>query len=270
MKRLILMLFLLLALSIRSYAETGYSPDMARITERGKLIVAMLGEDSPPFFMSDAKGNLSGIDVDLARDIAKDLGVTVEFTRKAKTYDELVDLVFTRQADVSISYLSKTLERAKKVVFTKTYFSLYQTIVVNRLAAAQRKWGEDILGALNDRTVMIGTLKGSSYLDYARKMFPRAAIVLYDNLDKAFDDAKSGKLQAAFFDDLYVKIWHHAHPDAALYLQTVVCKDKEDPIGIAVHWEDVHLHEWLDQYLDMAIKNGTMDKMINKNLESGR
>ncbi|MBF0595231.1 MAG: amino acid ABC transporter substrate-binding protein [Candidatus Omnitrophica bacterium] len=272
MQRRIPLVFVIVFLIIpgNAYAETAYAPDIARITAKGKIVVAMLDKDSPPFFMSDAQGHLSGIDVDLANDIAGNLGVSVEFNRKAKTFDGLVDMVAAREADVAISYLSKTLERAKKVLFTDTYVSLYQTIVVNRLAAAQRRWGDDPRGALNNKTVLIGTLKGSSYLEFAKKMFPLAAIVPYEDLDAAFDDAKSGKIQAAVFDDMYVKIWNHAHPDAALYVQTCVFKDKEDPIGIAVHGEDGHLREWLDQYLRGVIKDGTVDRWVNKYLESAR
>lgn len=246
------------------YADTFYSPDIARIIERGKLIVAMVNTDNPPFFMTDAQGHLYGIDVDLANDIAASLGVEVEFNRTSKTFDGVVDLVAARETDVAISFLSKTLERGKKIVFTKTYLSVYQTVVVNRIAAAQRKWGKTPLESMNDATVRIGTLKGSSYFEFVQRLLPNAEIVPYDDLSVAFTDAKNGKIQAALFDDIYVTDWLSSHPDAALYLQTIVLKDKEDPLAMAVHWEDIHLREWLNQYLDMRMKDGTVDKIINK------
>jgi ABC-type amino acid transport substrate-binding protein len=265
----LLVFFFLLIFSFKAYAQTEYSPDIKRITERGKIIVAMLDEDNPPFFMHDAQGNFCGLDVDLANDIARNLGVRVEFNRKAKTFDEVVELVFTREADVAISYLSKTLERAKKVLFTDAYITLYQTLAVNRLKAAQRKWGKSPMRFLNDKTVVIGTLKESSYITFAKELFPLAAIVPYDNVDLAFNDAKKGKVHAAFFDNVFIKGWHNANPDAALYVQTLICRDKEDPIAMAVHWQDTHLYEWLNQYLRAVIKDGTVDKLINKYLESG-
>lgn len=261
--------FVFFVLSFKTYAETQYSPDIERIIERGKIIVAMLDEDNPPFFMHDAQGNFCGLDVDLANDIAKKLGVRVEFNRKARTFDEIVELVFTKEADVAISYLSKTLERAKKVIFTDAYVTLYQTLVVNRLKAAQRKWGNNPMKFLNDKTITISTLKESSYITFAKELFPLATIVPYDNIELAFDDAKNGKVQAAFFDNIFTKGWHNSHPDAALYVQTIICRDKEDPIAMAVHWEDIHLYEWLNQYLRAVIKDGTVDKLINKYLESG-
>ncbi|MBN1913681.1 MAG: amino acid ABC transporter substrate-binding protein [Candidatus Omnitrophica bacterium] len=248
-------------------AQSEYSPDIKRIIDRGKLIVAMLEEDNPPFFMHDEKGDFVGLDVDLAHDIAAKLGVEVEFRRKAKTFDAIVDMVFLKEADVAISYLSKTLERAKKVIFTDTYITLYQTVVVNRLEAAQRKWDKDLIKYLNDKNVRIATLKESSYITFAEELFPLATIVPYDIIDVAFDDARSGKVEAAFFDNIFAKGWHHDNPDAALYVQTIICRSNEDPIAMAVHWEDVHLYEWLNQYLDGVIKDGTVDKLVTKYLE---
>ncbi len=264
---LVSLAFFILAFAACARAE--YSPDIRRIMERGKIIVAMLDEDDPPFFMHDAQGNLCGLDVDLANDIARNLGVGVEFNRNAKTFDEIVELVFTREADVAISYLSRTLERGKKVMFTDAYATLYQTLVINRLQAAQRKWGNEPLKSLNDQAVTIGTLKESSYITFARKLFPLATIIAYDNVESAFDDAKKGKIQAAFFDNIFAKGWHNSHPEAALYVQTIILRDKEDPIAMAVHWQDTHLYEWLNQYLGAVIKDGTVDRLINKYLESG-
>ena len=260
----------LFAFSFKVNAQGEYPPDIKRIKDRGKIIIAMLDEDNPPFFMHDEEGNFVGLDVDLANDIGRKLGVEVELNRKARTFDGVVDVVFSGEADVAISYLSKTLERAKKVLFTDTYTTLYQTLVVNRLQAAQRKLGSDPMKFLNDKKVKIGTLKESSYITFAQELFPQAGVVAYDNIDDAFDDAREGKIQAAFFDNIFAKGWHNLHPDAALYVQTIICRQKEDPIAMAVRWQDIHLCAWLNQYLRGVTKDGTIDKFIEKYLESAR
>ncbi|MBF0387231.1 MAG: amino acid ABC transporter substrate-binding protein [Candidatus Omnitrophica bacterium] len=254
--------------AVQAFAETQASPDFARIMGSGKIVVAMTDLDSPPFFMSDAEGNMSGIDVELARSIGENLGVKVEFNRKAKTFNEVVEMVAAREADISISYLSETLERAKKVIFTKPYMIRYRTTIVNRLAIAQRKWGKNPLEGLNHKTVSIGALKGSSHFAFAQKTFPLAVMVPFDTREAAAEAAKTGKVQAAFFDDMFVERWSRSFPDAVLYLQTIVFKDKEDPIGIAVHWEDTHLREWLNQFVGVVTKDGTVDKLVTKYLES--
>ena len=95
-----------------------YPRDMQRIFDRGTLIVAMHAEDAPPFFMHDEKGRFYGLDVKLARDIGRRLGVKVAFNREAETYDGVIDIIKRREADIAISNLSSTLERSKRVCFT--------------------------------------------------------------------------------------------------------------------------------------------------------
>src|SRR5262245_39891676 len=94
----------------------------------------------PPFFMQDATGQLTGYDIALARDIAKHLGVKIIFNREATTVDDLIDQVATGQADIAISFLSRTLHRAMKVNFTEPYLQVKKTLLVNRLQIAQLDW----------------------------------------------------------------------------------------------------------------------------------
>ena len=78
MKKLLLTLFLLTsAFTANAQMADSKVPlptDIAAIKRAGKLVVAMNGSDSPPFF-SGQGDNLHGLDVDIARSIAKQLGV---------------------------------------------------------------------------------------------------------------------------------------------------------------------------------------------------
>ncbi|MEO1070035.1 MAG: hypothetical protein AAFW95_13100, partial [Cyanobacteria bacterium J06638_6] len=66
-------------------AVPAMPPDIEQILDRGKLIVAVLGQDNAPFFM-DREGQLSGLDLKLARSLAEQLGVSLEVTRSAQTF----------------------------------------------------------------------------------------------------------------------------------------------------------------------------------------
>ena len=87
------------------------APDIARIVNRGELVVAMYRVDQPPFFYVKG-GELMGIEVDLAKAIAKELKVSVRFDRSPATFNEVVDVVARQDADLGISKLSRTLARA--------------------------------------------------------------------------------------------------------------------------------------------------------------
>ncbi len=153
-----------------------FPPDIQRIMNRGKIIVAVHREDFSPFFMQDKTGRFYGLDVSLAQDIGRRLGVGVKFNRKAETFDEVIDIVARREADVAISYLSRTLERAKRVRFTESYLSLHLALWVNRLRAAQEGKGQDIIKILKNKDQNIGVLGGSSHIGYVKEAFPKAVM----------------------------------------------------------------------------------------------
>lgn len=66
-------------------------PDIRKIIDRGKLIVAMYHGDTTPLFMHDSEGRLYGVDIRLTEEIAAKLGVKVEYDCHSETFNEVVD-----------------------------------------------------------------------------------------------------------------------------------------------------------------------------------
>jgi polar amino acid transport system substrate-binding protein len=239
-------------------------PDLQQIVDRGKLIVVMLRDEAVPFFMNDTAGRLFGFDVDLANDIAQRLGVGVEFRREAKTYDDIVKLVAERRGDLAVSNLSRTIGRAKYVRYTEPYIVLHQTLLVNRLAIARQRRGHDPLKILNHSHVKVGTIGGSSYINFAKDAFPEATIIPYTDREQAIQDVLDEKIVAFMFDNVVIKNWHFEHPEGALLLQTIVMKGKDDPISFAVPWNSTHFLSWLELYLREIKNNGFLDELTDK------
>jgi polar amino acid transport system substrate-binding protein len=263
----ILFLFQMLPVFSENEAAGNASPDMLRIMTQGKLVVAMYFEDVPPFFMHDKKGRFFGLDVDLANDLASKLGVKIEWKREAKTFDQVVDLVLARKADVGITMLSKTLERAKKVRFSESYVTLYEAAVFNRLTVAQHRMSNDPIKLLNKQGTRIGVIDGTSYVGFAKEDFPLAEVIPFENWEIMVKAVLEGKILALLYDEIEIKNWTRDNPQSALYLQTLIRRDKKDPLAIALHWEDGQLHAWLNQYLEKIQTDGTLDKLTKTYLE---
>ena len=103
-------------------AEPAIFPDIQRILDAGLIRVAIRAKDAAPMIMTNADGLLDGApNPDLARDLAKKLGVAAEFVRTAETYDGVVELVARKQADIAVSYLSGGMQRARYVFFSRPY-----------------------------------------------------------------------------------------------------------------------------------------------------
>ena len=245
-----------------------YPPDIRKITDRGKLIVAIYHQDMPPFFMRDSEGRLYGVDIRLAEDIAAKLGVKVEYNRNPTTFNEVVDTVARHEADMGMGSLSCTLERAKRVSFTKPYIILHQGLLINRVAAARQKHGSGIMDILQVPDTAIGVQGETSHAASARERFPRAVIREYPEREDATDAVLKGEVVATFDDEVEVRKLIAAKPEVALDLQTVVLKDTSDPIAIAVPWDSANLLSWLNLYLDSLGGKLTVEGILKEYSQS--
>jgi polar amino acid transport system substrate-binding protein len=106
-------LLALLSLCLAAHADT-----LGDIKKAGKVRVA-IDLAIPPFGMSDDKMQPAGSDVDTARLLAKDLGVELEIV--TSTGPTRIPMLQTDKADIVISTLSITPDRAKVIDFSLPY-----------------------------------------------------------------------------------------------------------------------------------------------------
>ncbi len=230
--------------------EFQLAPDIQRIRDRGELIVAVFGKDTPPFF-SNGAGGLTGIDIDLGKGIAESLGVRVRFDRSPATFNEAVTRVETRQADIAISKLSVSLQRASRLRFSTPYVTLRRGLLVNRLQLAKlTREGKSAIDVIKDFRGKLGTIQGTQYaLVFSKKLFPHAMVVEYPDWDAVLDAVAKGEVLAAFRDEMEVKKAVLTRPDFALGIQTVAFTDTKDPIAAVLHWQDTQLLAFVNEYL---------------------
>ncbi|MDH3403727.1 MAG: ABC transporter substrate-binding protein [Acidobacteriota bacterium] len=231
--------------------------DLRGICERQVLRVARYGGERPPFFYRE-DGAWVGFDVDLGRDMAARLGVRYAEDTEAASFDEVVAKVAGGGADVAVSKLSATLERAMQVRFSRPYLTVYQAILVNRLAAPR---ASDPFRDLDAPKYTIGALAGSAYVGYARNTLARAQVRPYDDFDTMMDDVVAGRLYAVLMDSARANTWRRTHSDQLIQVRTTIDKSRRDPLAIAVGWQDTHLVAWVDLYLDTIRADGTAEQL---------
>ena len=242
-------------------------PDIQRILNRGKLIVAVLGTDNPPFFMADPTKSLDpvGLDINIAHGLADTLGVEIEFNRSATTFNEVVDQVYQLNADIAISKLSRTLSRAQRVRFSQPYVSMRQGLIANRLQLAQQTQNSGgMIQAIRNFQGKVGVIKSSSYVGFLKEKFPQATIVEYAKWEDIVDAVITGDIQAAYRDELEVKKIIRKNPDAALRLQTIALTDTKDQIAMALPWDSNYLQGFVNQYLDTLELDYNADLVLDE------
>ncbi len=124
MKRLIRITTALLALSLmvaacQTAAPTAAPDLLADVLSRGVLRVSTDPNYAPQSFLNE-QGQLDGFDVDAAKEVAKRLGVKVEFV--TPDWDTITSGHWGDRWDVSIGSMTPTEERAQVLLFTEPYY----------------------------------------------------------------------------------------------------------------------------------------------------
>lgn len=249
-------------------AQPELPPDITRILAAGELRIAMTADLWPPFFFLNKQKELVGLDVDMATEIARRLGVRVRFVREAKTFDEIVTMVTDRRADIAVAYLSDTLDRARLVRFTRTYVQVKPAVLINRSLAGHARRGSELKDLLNHPEARIGVTKGSSAEGFAAADYPLAKIVSYESWNEITKDIATEKLLAGVSDEIDAKSWQTANPEGAIIIETIIRDGPPDTMGIAVHRDDRHLLYWLNHFLALKESDGTLAALHRKYIEN--
>lgn len=239
--------------------------DMIRtIQQRGQLVVAMAQEDQPPFFGTDKQGQAIGVDVELSQEIAHNLGVKLKLLRTAVTYDEVVNQVAEGKADLAISNLSITLQRAQKVNYSKQYITVKKSILLNQKTFSElKKTDNESLKSFFQAGNKLGVVKGSSYVEFSKIEFPQADLVEYDTWEGLVKDLDKGIIAAGFWDEFEVDKIIFFQPQGAFRYQAISLKVPTDKVAIVVPLSQQNFLNWINTLLDLKTERLTVKDLLN-------
>lgn len=238
-------------------------PDIERIVARNELVVAIPSFDSMPFYFSQ-DGELKGFDIELARNIAASLKVPVRFSRKAQSFDELVDIVARGEADLAVGKLSRTTSRVQRVRFSQPYVVFHHALAINRVELAKMAKGRSMDELIRDFQGTIGVLRKSSFVEFAQKNFAKAKLVEMPDWHTALNALNKGEVTALYRDEFEIKRLLKKDPAAALTLRTVTLTDTVDSIGVAVNPTSRQLLALVDMYLSQQVERPTADTILKQ------
>lgn len=144
-----------------------------------------------PYVIKGKDGQLTGSEVDIAKRLAKDMGVDVKFQQYAQ-WEQLIPALQRGDIDIIVSGLSITPERALQVYFSRPYASSGIGIATNTKLTA----GFTSIDDLNRPSVAIGVLSGTVSEQVARELFDKASIKTFSDESKVEDALLKGLLHA--------------------------------------------------------------------------
>ncbi|HWR69267.1 MAG TPA: transporter substrate-binding domain-containing protein [Desulfomonilia bacterium] len=217
-----------------------------QVLQRGVLRVGM--STFVPWAMNDKQGNLIGFEIDVARRLAQDMGVKVEFV--PTKWSGILPALLTGKFDIIIGGMGITPERSVKVNFSMPYDYTGMSIVASRKLAK----GYKTLADFNRPSVTIAARTGTTAAAAAKRHMPKAKLRLFDDESQAVQELLNSRVHALVASAPLPAFQAIEYPDK-LFLPL-----KEDftrePIGFAVGKGDVDTLNFLNSWIMVVESEG--------------
>jgi polar amino acid transport system substrate-binding protein len=251
---LALLALAMLPLTPSTSAPLSSFPDIRQVQERGALRVGLVAKDIPPVLVTGSDGQPAGIEVAMANGLARRLAVKLQFVRTAATHDELVAQVAAGEVDVAVSSVSRTVERARVVRFSRPYLTQSVAVAMNRVRALREGVAcpdtPADAAALAARPGGLGVTRGGAYERALRNQDEKAIPVVFDNEKELHDARESGRLLAGLGGEIELRHMFVRRPAARITLKLCLVGKQKDQIAIAVRPDAPNLTAWIDVVLD--------------------
>jgi len=259
-KKMLIAIFAISTLiSVNSFADDinlWKKSTLNKILQRGELRVGT-EPGYMPFEMKDKKGRIIGYDIDIAKKMAKEMGVKLTLVPTA--WDAIIAGLVTGKYDIIMSGMTITQQRNLKVNFADPYIVVGQTVVVNNKHKGVIKTAKD----LDDPKYTIVTKLGVSAEIASKKFFKKAKIVTFETEVDASAEVLSGKADAMVYDQPYnILFMSDKGKGKLIHLDTPLTYE---PLGWAIRKGDPDFLNWLNNFLRQIKQDKVVDFYDNLN-----
>src|SRR6201995_4974583 len=239
------------AVAMIGVAHTASADALDDIKKAGKIRIAIdLG--GPPYGMTDDKMQPSGSDVETAKALAKDWGL--EFELVPTTGATRIPSLQTGKADLVISSLSYTPERAKVIDFSKGYAVLRTVIAAPKSVAGKQ------LSAPDGKTV--GTVRGTTHDTQLTKEGPKGMkLVRYEDDATEAQAFLSGQVDIFSTAEMIVPQIDKKNPARQVELKFVLDNFK---LAVGVKKDEKRLLDEVNVWIAANLRNGRLNELNKK------
>lgn len=239
------------AVTMMGVSQVAHADALDDIKKAGKIRIAIdLGV--PPYGMTDDKMQPTGSDIETAKLLAADWGL--QFEHVPTTGASRIPSLQTGKADLVISTLSITPERAKVIDFSKGY------AVLRTVIAAPKSVNVKSLADLDGKTV--GTVRGTTHDTQLTKEGPKGMkLVRYEDDATEAQAFLSGQVDIFSTAELLVAPIDKKNPARQVEVKFVLDTFK---LAVGVKKDEARLLAEVDKWIATNLKNGKLDAIYKK------
>lgn len=207
------MVFIIFISTIITYinpdAQAAEEDQWDKIKERGELRVGLSADYAPYEFEHNVNGKseYAGIDIDLAKKIAKDNDVKLKIVNMQ--FDSLLGAIKTGKIDLIISGMTPTPEREKEVDFSNPYMTVEQKMIVKKSEADRFQNIDDFANQ------KIGVQKQTQQEKIAQTEIENAQIQSLTRVPEVIMSLKSGKINGMVIEGPVAEAYLKQNEDLA-------------------------------------------------------
>lgn len=222
------------------------------IKAAGKIVMGT-SADYPPYEFHktvDGKDKIVGWEIEMAEEIAKDLGVKLEI--KESAFDNLIADLTAKKVDFVLSAMTITDKRKENIDFSEPYWQGGQSILVLKEKAGQYKTAADFKGKT------IGVQLGTTGEEEAKKI-EGAKVKPVDKFEATILDLLAGKVDAVVCGYTVGKNYEKNNPKLSLVVEL-----SSELNGVAFRKGDKELVAAVNASLKQLTGDGRLEKLVQK------
>ena len=240
--------------SLRPFTNQAAADDaVANIRSRGRLIVGLDIGSNLFSFRDPITGEITGFDVDIAGEIARDIfGTPSQVEYRILSSADRIAALQNNQVDVVVKTMTITCERKKLVNFSTVYFNANQRILAPRDSTISQP------SDLSGKRVCVA--KGTTSLSRIQQITPPPIIVAVVTWADCLVALQQRQVDAVSTDDSILAGLVVQDP----YLHIVGPSLSEEPYGIGINLQNTGLVRFVNGTLERVRRDGTWNTLYRK------
>jgi polar amino acid transport system substrate-binding protein len=256
---MVVIFFMLCSSVFCSDIELAKKSTLENILKKGELWV---GFDSGymPFEMTNQKGRYVGFDIDMAKEMAKAMGV--KFVPVNTAWDDMIPSLTTGKFDIIISGITVTQKRNLKISFTDPYIIVGQTLLIDKKHERKINSYKD----LNDPEYIVTSQSGTTGEEAAKNLIPKCTYKSFKTEKEAVLEVINGNADAFVYDlPFCVVVMVMQGKDKLTFLDKPFTYE---PLAWAIRKGDPDFLNWLNNFFRQIKEDGRYDRIYNKWIKS--